>query len=168
MRRLMHVVRPEDLATGNGKSFMSISPCSLMNADFDKAIAIFSWQLGGALAVSIGQNLLLTTLKTSIPAHTTEVSAQQVIDTGAGSLNSIAPNVVVLQSLRESYAAALKGTFVLPLVGMCLALPSAAGMQWLNIKRVAEERRGNAREGAVDLIRAEEGTELEEKSTHNT
>jgi hypothetical protein len=133
-----------------------------MNADLDKAIAIFSWQLGGAIAVSIGQNLLLNTLKISIPAHTTEVSTQQVIDAGAGGLKSIAPNVAVLQSLREAYAAAMRGSFVLALVGTCLALPFAVGMQWLNIKTVAEERRGNTREGAVNSIKAEGSTKLEE------
>ena len=137
-------------------------------ADFDKAIAIFSWQLGGAIAVSIGQNLLLNTLKISIPVHTTEVGVQQVIDAGAGGINSIAPDGAVLKSLREAYAEALRGSFVLALVSTCLALPFAAGMQWLNIKRVAEERRVNAREGAVDLIRVEEAKKLEEKDTFYT
>ncbi|KAH5296153.1 hypothetical protein HBI12_213810 [Parastagonospora nodorum] len=143
---LQAVLEPEDIATGN-------------------AIAIFSWQLGGAIAVSIGQNLLLNTLKISIPAHTTEVGVQQVIDAGAGGINSIAPDGAVLKSLREAYAEALRGSFVLALVSTCLALPFAAGMQWLNIKRVAEERRVNAREGAVDLIRVEEAKKLEEKDT---
>lgn len=110
-----------------------------------KAIAIFSWQLGGAIAVSIGQNLLLNSLKTSVPAHTSAVNVQQVIDAGAGGLKTIASNAAVLEHLRAAYAEALKGTFVLALIGTCLALPFAAGMQWLNIKKVAEQRRDKSR-----------------------
>jgi hypothetical protein len=114
-----------------------------------KAIAIFSWQLGGAIAVAIGQNLLLNHLKTSIPAHTSKVSVQQVLDAGAGGLKIVAPDIATLQDLREAYADALRGPFVLALVATCIALPFAAGMQWLNIRRVAEERKRASGEKAV-------------------
>lgn len=63
-----------------------------------------------------------------------------VLEAGAGGLKAIAPSIEVLQALREAYAEALRPTFVLALVGTCLALPCAAGMQWLNIKDVAKER----------------------------
>lgn len=89
---------------------------------------------------------------------------QQVIDAGAGGIELIAPNVAILQSLRDAYAEALRGSFVLALVATCLALPFAAGMQWLNVKRVAEERQENAREGAVESMEVEEGTKLEENT----
>jgi hypothetical protein len=161
-------IRPEDIATGNGKLCMPIRFYFGLISDLDKAIAIFSWRLGGAIAISIGQNLGLNTFTISIPAHTTEVGVPQVIDAGAGGINSIAPDGAVLKSLREAYAEALRGSFLLALVGICLALPFAAGMQWLNIKRVAEERKENAIEGAVDLIRVKEARKLEEKDTLNT
>ncbi|KAF2867710.1 MFS multidrug transporter-like protein [Massariosphaeria phaeospora] len=119
---LQAVLEPTDTATGN-------------------AIAIFSWQLGGAIAVSIGQNLLLNGLQRTIPSHTTMVSVSAVLEAGVGGLTRLAPNPAVLQQLREDYAEALRGTFILALVGTCVALPFAAGMQWLNIKTVAEERR---------------------------
>jgi hypothetical protein len=129
------------------------------------AIAIFSWQLGGAIAVSMGQNLLLNKLKTTIPAHTSAVSVQTVIDAGAGGLKAIAPTLAVLQELREAYADALGGTFVLALVGTCLALPFAVGMQWLSIKKVAEERRERAKEGK-SMGREEGVIELETNKAH--
>ena len=132
-----------------------------------KAIAIFSWQLGGAIAVSIGQNMLLNNLKTSILSHTSEISVKQVINAGAGGLKTIAPNMAVLQDLREAYAEALRGTFVLALVGTCLALPFAAGMQWLNIKRVAEYRREKVKEEKGELMRGgEEGVEMKARESH--
>lgn len=108
------------------------------------AIAIFFWQLGGAVAVSVGQNLLLNDLRTNIPKYTNAVSPQQVIDAGAGALVDLAPNATVLRQLREAYAESLKGTYMLALAGTCVALPFAAGMQWLNIKKIAEERRKKA------------------------
>jgi hypothetical protein len=130
--------RPEDIATGN-------------------AIAIFSWQLGGSLAVSISQNLFLNTLHTSIPAHTSAVSVQAVINAGAGGLGALAPSVAVLQDLREAYADAMRGTWVLAAVGTGLALPCAVGMEWLNIRRVAEGRRdkvGEVSEGEEGVVGA--------------
>jgi hypothetical protein len=136
--------RPDDIATGN-------------------AIAIFSWQLGGSLAVAISQNLFLQTLHTSIPAHTSAVSVQAVIDAGAGGLAALAPNLAVLQDLREAYADALRGTWVLAAVGTGLALPCAMGMQWLNIRRVAEGRREKAMESS-----GEEGGMVEHATVRET
>lgn len=125
------------------------------------AIAIFFWTLGGAVAVSVGQNLLLHDLRVNIPTHTTTISVQSVIDSGAGGLRSIAPNALVLQQLREAYAVSLKGTFRLALFGTCLALPFAAGMQWLNIKRIAEERRARVnREEVGSGLRCKSDVEL--------
>jgi hypothetical protein len=90
---------------------------------------------------------------------------QKVIDAGAGGLRAVAPNLAVLQELREAYADALKGTFVLALVGTCLALPFAVGMQWLNIVRVAEERREKAREGKL-IESGEVVVEMEPRKSH--
>ncbi|OAG09464.1 MFS general substrate transporter [Paraphaeosphaeria sporulosa] len=108
------------------------------------AIAIFFWQLGGAVAVSVGQTLLLNNLRVNIPKSISGVAPQDVIDAGAGGIAAIAQSPLALRKLREAYAESLKGTFVLALVGSCLALPFAAGMQWLNIKKVAEDRRNRA------------------------
>lgn len=91
--------------------------------------------------MSIGQNILLNDLRVNIPKHTTSIAPEEVLNAGAGGLIAISNSALVLKKLREAYAESLKGTFVLALVGTCLALPFAAGMQWLNIKTVAEERR---------------------------
>ncbi|KAF2452214.1 hypothetical protein P171DRAFT_336955, partial [Karstenula rhodostoma CBS 690.94] len=105
------------------------------------AIAIVFWQLGGAVAVSIGQTLLLNDLHFNVPKYTSAVAPKYIINAGAGGIAAIAQSPPVLRQLREAYAESLKGTFVLALVKTCLALPFTAGMQWLNINEVAEERR---------------------------
>ncbi|KAF2267497.1 MFS general substrate transporter [Lojkania enalia] len=116
------VLEPKDTATGN-------------------AIMVFSWQLGGAIAVSVGQNLLINRLQHTVPSHTSFVSPKQVIDVGAGGLSQFAHNAGVLRKLREAYAEAISPIWKLALVTTCLSILPTVGMQWLNIKRIAEERR---------------------------
>lgn len=127
------VLEPKDTATGN-------------------ALAVFSWQLGGAIAVSIGQNLLLNRLKTIVPQRTNAVAAQEVIEAGAGGLVKVAPNLSVLRQLREAYAESLVPIWILALVATCLAILPTLGMEWLNIKRVAHDRHENSQEDKEGLV----------------
>ncbi|KAK8129266.1 MFS general substrate transporter [Apiospora kogelbergensis] len=119
---LQAVLEPEDVATGN-------------------AIAVFSYQLGGALGVGIGQNLLLAKLMTSVPAHTNAVSPLQVISIRATGLSNIAPSAEVLGDLRMAYAEAVRDPLILALAAACLAFPFALAMERLNLIDVAEERK---------------------------
>lgn len=64
------------------------------------AIAVFSYQLGWALSVGIGQNLLLSKLMTAVPHYTDAVTEQDVISAGAAGLAQIAPDAAVLSALR--------------------------------------------------------------------
>ncbi|KAK8081415.1 MFS general substrate transporter [Apiospora saccharicola] len=122
---LQAVLEPEDVATGN-------------------AIAVFSYQLGGALGVALGQTLLLAKLATAVPSHTHgAVSAPQVISAGATGLGQIAGSSAeaeTLRALRSAYAEAVRDPLILALAAACLAFPFAAAMERLNIKRIAEER----------------------------
>ena len=124
---------------------------------------MFSYQLGGyvqcstlvlhltmeyfrlttkrALAIAIAQNLFLNTLVKSIPAHTTEISPQTVVSVGATGLVELTQYAVVLRAVREAYAEAIRHALILALAGACGGFPFAWGMEWLNIKKVAEERR---------------------------
>ncbi|PQE02873.1 efflux pump antibiotic resistance protein [Rutstroemia sp. NJR-2017a BBW] len=120
---LQVVLSEEDVPTGN-------------------AIAVFVYQIGAAISVSIAQNLFLTKLKTSVPTHTSAVSPADVIEVGATGLQSLArSSSTVLVALRDAYADAIQDTMYYALATACVALPFACGMQWLNIKKVAEERR---------------------------
>ncbi|OTB08908.1 hypothetical protein M426DRAFT_260239 [Hypoxylon sp. CI-4A] len=109
-------------------------------ANLPTAIAVFSYQLGGALSVAIGQNLLLSKLIVSVPKHTDVVSPFEVIAAGATGLSAIAPTPEVLYALRSAYAEAIRDTFTLALAAACFAFPFSCAMERLNIKRIAEER----------------------------
>ncbi|KAJ3578732.1 hypothetical protein NPX13_g1830 [Xylaria arbuscula] len=104
------------------------------------AISVFSYQLGGALSVGIGQNLLLSKLKTAVPQYTDVVSPQEVIAVGATGLAQIAPDAAVLSALRQAYAAAVRDPLILALALAALAFPFACGMERLNIKHIAQKR----------------------------
>jgi hypothetical protein len=144
---LQAVLDPIDVATGN-------------------AIAVFSFQLGGALGVAIAQNLFLNKLLMTVPEKTSAVTPQMVVAVGATGLVSISHTDEILLALRETYAAAIRYTLILALSGACAAFPFAWGMEWLNIKNIAKARqsgrseldeielKGNAQHGMSKKVEA--------------
>ncbi|KAJ2999269.1 hypothetical protein NUW58_g43 [Xylaria curta] len=119
------------------------------------AIAVFSYQLGGAIAVAIGQNLLLAKLTMTVPRHTNAVTPQAVIAVGATGLEQLAPTPEVLAALRSAYAEALRDPLILALASALLAFPFCCAMERLNIKHIAEKRQ--QRQAAMDEDKAEAG-----------
>ncbi|KAJ4286035.1 hypothetical protein N0V90_013382 [Kalmusia sp. IMI 367209] len=138
---LQAVLDPLDVATGN-------------------AIAVFSFQLGGALGIAIAQNLFLNKLSRAIPNYTTDVSPQMVINAGAMGLPLLAKSPDILLALRRAYADAIRYTLILSLVAACVAFPWALGMEWLNIRKIAEARRAETAEKADGLT----STVIEDKA----
>ncbi|KAI1130117.1 MFS general substrate transporter [Nemania abortiva] len=104
------------------------------------AIAVFSYQLGGALAVAIGQNLLLSKLMITVPRHTSAVTPQAVIAAGATGLEQLSPTPEILAALRSAYAEALRDPLIFALASALLAFPFSCAMERLNIKHISEER----------------------------
>lgn len=121
---LQAVLDPADVATGN-------------------AIAVFSYQLGGALGIAIAQNLFLDKLNKMVPLYIPEVTPQMVMAIGATGLTMLASTPEMLLALRKAYAQAIRTTLILALAGACAAFPCAWGMEWLNIRKVAEARRAH-------------------------
>ncbi|KAI5861439.1 major facilitator superfamily domain-containing protein [Durotheca rogersii] len=123
---LQAVLDPEDVATGN-------------------AIAVFSFHLAGSVGTAIGQSLLIDGLYSAVPKYTQVVSASDVVQIGATGLALVATSPEVLHALRSAYVEAVRRTIILGLAGTLLAVPSSCAMEWVNIKRVAEERDRNRR-----------------------
>ncbi|KAI8634021.1 MFS general substrate transporter [Xylariaceae sp. FL1651] len=134
---LQAVLEPVDVPTGNGMICLkNLWRYSLTAA----AIAVFSYQLGGALSVAIGQNLLLNKLKITVPRHTDKITAQAVIEVGATGLTHLTSDPKVLSALRLAYAEAVRDPLILALAATLLAFPFACCMERLNVKVVAEQR----------------------------
>ncbi|KAI1205122.1 major facilitator superfamily domain-containing protein [Annulohypoxylon truncatum] len=129
---LQAVLEPGDVATGN-------------------AIAVFSFHLAGAIGTAIGQNLLISGLYHAVPRYTNAVSPAEVIQAGATGLSTVATSPEVLYALRSAYRDAVRWTIILGLAGICMTIPAACAMEWVNIKKVAEARL-RAQESEVTVV----------------
>lgn len=148
---LQAVLDPADVATGN-------------------AIAVFSFHLSGALGTAIGQNLLLDGLYTFVPQHTLLLDPGHVIGVGATGLEKLTGgSAELLLALRLAYGEAVRRTIILGLAGACFATCAAPFMEWVNIKKVAEERK-KAQETAAAAAAAGggEGVVADETAVNGT
>ena len=66
--------------------------------------------------------------------------AQTVIDAGAVKLVALAGSSEVLEALQIAYAKAVDNTLILSVSAACIALPFALSMEFLNIKKIAQQR----------------------------
>ncbi|MCJ1422554.1 hypothetical protein MMC29_000434 [Sticta canariensis] len=111
------------------------------DAPTGNAISVFCSTLGSVVAIPIGQALLLSSLRTEIPLHTSSISAADIIKAGASDLQSLPVLPQTLRTLREAYAVALRGVFVFALAASCMALLFTFGMEWRNVRSEAQERK---------------------------
>jgi len=108
------VLSEKDIATGN-------------------AMAIFFNSLGGAISISIAQNIFSNGLKEHIPKYAPEVNAEVVINAGATFLRQ----AVSLQSLPgviKAYMLALSDAFVIAIAFGGLATICACCVEWKSVK----------------------------------
>ncbi|CAG8953636.1 hypothetical protein HYFRA_00010095 [Hymenoscyphus fraxineus] len=133
------------LGLGLGVNVPHIAIQAVMETDNDiflaNGIASFFGQLGGALGVPIANALLINGLRDSISEDTFgAISSQAVIDIGATGLSSLTNDASLVQKLREAYTVAISHTMIFLLATICISIPIAFGMKWLNIKNVSIER----------------------------
>lgn len=136
------------VVTGLGSEMamqMPYSAISVVLADDDipvgNAIAVFLNQLGGALAVSLGQTITLTTLVALVPHRLPDLSLQLVKDAGASNLSSLRLSIEEMTVLRDIWNTAIVRTMILATAFVAVALPFTLSMEWLNVKTEAETRR---------------------------
>lgn len=75
---------------------------------------MFFNSLGGAIAISIAQNVFSNTLVQEVPKHTTGVNPALIVATGATTLRKIVP-ADQLQGVLVAYTYALDRAFILPI-----------------------------------------------------
>jgi hypothetical protein len=97
------------------------------------AIAIFFNSLGGAISISIAQNVFANGLHENLPKYAPEVSADLVIASGATYLKNVIPKEF-LASVLKAYMAALTDAYVIPIAVGGIATICACFVEWKSVK----------------------------------
>ena len=107
---------------------------ALVDIPIGTAIMVFVQLLGGAMFVTIAQNVFTNNLVSGILAiHIPNVNAKVIVQSGATRLRTEIPSVN-LPGVLVAYNAALIKTFQVALCMACLTLLGAAGMEWRSVK----------------------------------
>ncbi|KAI9827465.1 MAG: hypothetical protein M1832_004815 [Thelocarpon impressellum] len=97
------------------------------------AIAIFFNSLGGAISISIAQNIFSNTLIQEIPRRAGGVDARAIIAAGATHVRDVA-RADQLQGVLESYNLAIQKSFILPIAVGGAALICSFFVEWRSVK----------------------------------
>ncbi|KAF2451162.1 MFS general substrate transporter [Karstenula rhodostoma CBS 690.94] len=103
-------------------------------------VATFFSQLGGTIAVPIGNAFLLNAIRKYVPRWAPDVPVQTVIRAGPLSIDHLSQSADTVHAIRLVYSTAIKHIMIYALTVVCVSLPVACGMQWLNIREVSQER----------------------------
>jgi len=97
------------------------------------AICFFFNSLGGAIAISIAQNIFSNTLTKQLPLRAPLVSPLLVMGAGATGLRAAIPTDL-LPGVLGAYAIAIQKTFILPIVTAGVAFLCGVGIERKTIK----------------------------------
>lgn len=113
----------------------------------------------------IGNALLIAGLHSEVPKFTSTVSPDAVVLNGALNLQSLTTSPSILHGLREAYAIAISHVNFFLVATIVISVPTALGMEWLNIKRVSMQREENKRWKAAseDAPEQQHGLSVNEK-----
>ncbi|MCJ1376700.1 hypothetical protein MMC20_007945 [Loxospora ochrophaea] len=107
------------------------------------AVTVLFSQLGGAVAIPIGETIFLNDLLREVFSRTNAIPAQAIITAGATNLNELTNNPDVLLDLRIAYSKAVVDTIYFALATTILPIVFAVSMEWKNVKKVSEQRAQN-------------------------
>lgn len=97
------------------------------------AVAIFFNSLGGAISISIAQNIFSNTLIKEIPRYAPNVDPALIIGAGATNIRAVTPEAD-LSAVLEAYNVAVTSTFVLPIACSGVAFLCAILFEWKSVK----------------------------------
>lgn len=97
------------------------------------AVAIFFNTLGGALSISIAQNIFSNTLIKQIPRYTTGVNPRVIIQAGATHIREVTPPAQ-LAGVLTAYNIAVTNTFLLSIAVAGIAFLIAPLFEWKTVK----------------------------------
>ena len=97
------------------------------------ACVMFFNSLGGAIAISIAQNIFVNSLASEIPKYAPGLDPKIVIDAGATYVRNVVPSSILPQVL-EAYTKAITNAFILAIAMAGLAFLVSFGMEWKSVK----------------------------------
>lgn len=97
------------------------------------ALTLFYQQLGGALILAVAQAVLLDKLLPAMQKINPTITKTDIIDAGATGLKNLVSGPQLAATL-VAYAKSLDSIFIISLVMGFLAVISALGVEWKNIK----------------------------------
>ena len=97
------------------------------------AIAIFFNSLGGAVSISIAQNIFSNGLKVNLPKYAPGVDPATIIAAGATHLRE-AVSAAQLPGVLQAYMTALSDAFVISIAAGGIATILACFVEWKNVK----------------------------------
>lgn len=97
------------------------------------AIAIFFNSLGGAIAISVAQNIFSNTLISQIPKLTRNIDPAIIIGAGATNIRAVTPPEE-LPGVLEAYNVAVTSSFLLPLASAVVACLCSLLFEWRSVK----------------------------------
>ncbi|KAJ5097754.1 MFS transporter [Penicillium angulare] len=108
------------------------------------SLVVFARSLGGAIFVSVGQNVFSNRIVSGMTARVSEIDPSVILQTGATELqqtvrqSGISDAEGVLAVVLEIYNDAIIQTFVLALALACVSIPGAMGVEWRTVKRTSK------------------------------
>ncbi|OJJ70255.1 hypothetical protein ASPBRDRAFT_129786 [Aspergillus brasiliensis CBS 101740] len=118
------------------------------------AIAVLFYQLGGAIAIAMGQTVVLSTITEKLNGQIAGLTSHDVFEAGAANLQALAPTAADLAFLREIWNEGISRTMILSVALVAAAVPFTLGMEWLDAKRVARSRQAEE-EGEREIVKQE-------------
>lgn len=104
-------------------------------------VATFFSQLGGTIAIPIGNAFILNALSKYIPIYTNgDIDAHTIVHAGPLAIPQLTSDPNTILSIRLAYSKSIQHIIIFALAVVCASIPAAAGMQWLNIRKVADAR----------------------------
>lgn len=111
------------------------------NVDIPSGIALlcFAENFGGAVFVSVAQNLWANRLASKLE-NIAGVDPAQVVKTGATDITSLTQDPEILAAIRVAYNDALSQPFLVALILLCTATIGTLGVDWKSIKPAKEAK----------------------------
>lgn len=126
------------------------------------AIAVLFYQLGGAVAISLGQTITISTILNLVSQRLPEIPGQLIITMGAARLSEIASTPEALAIIRDIWNTAIARTMILCVAVVGASIPFTLGMEWLNSIRASEERKKASESQQQEKVKEERDMTFEE------